>query len=167
MNILTILVRVATRPVKYGIVPYLAIKCCVPYWTNTGRCLFRIFPNAPYKSEVSTRSTEKRMKWGKEGLCKPGLHQRGHKHLAKRVERRRNVLHFCYYYFFSFFFHLEYSVPFYCAFCKVSPHRICLIFSTLYAQYLLKTSSVYVYKSFFFLYAQYLLRHVQSMFISV
>jgi len=34
--------RVATRPLKYGIVPYLWNKKRVPFWINTGRDLSRI-----------------------------------------------------------------------------------------------------------------------------
>lgn len=28
--------KIAIRPAKYGIVPYLAGKCCVQYWTDMG-----------------------------------------------------------------------------------------------------------------------------------
>lgn len=43
---------------KYGILPYLAVKCCVPCWTNTGRWLFRLFPNASIQVRHTSVNTE-------------------------------------------------------------------------------------------------------------
>ena len=36
-------IRVATRSVKYGFVPYWRVRCCVPFWTYTERHLFCIW----------------------------------------------------------------------------------------------------------------------------
>ena len=52
--------RVATRSVKHRIILYLAIKCCVPYWTDTGRDLFCISINVQYTclshTHINTKS---------------------------------------------------------------------------------------------------------------
>ena len=77
------MLRVANRPVKYGIVPYLAIKCCVPYWTNTGRNLFRISINVQYTCLSHTQilnltimiKTKHREYYGQQN-CRGGIYAR-------------------------------------------------------------------------------------------